>query len=474
MTNDTKIHPVVLCGGSGKQLWPVSRKSFPKQFTRLMGKESLLQSTLQRVKSLGLPDPLLVTGHDYRFIVGEQLAEINLSASVVIEPEARNSAASICAAAEILHAENPSALMLVLPTDHRIGNIKALAAAIEAGRASARDGEIVTFGIRPNHTETGYGYIELSHSLDDASGPQHFVQFIEKPDLAGAEAMLAADRYVWNSGIFLAAVTTIRSAFGRHAPALRAAVRRAIRDGVKDPDFFRMGDAFRTATDISFDYAVMEKEQGVVVPMDPAWADLGNWRTVWQESPRDADGVSTSGAALALDCQNTLLRAEDNAMQIVGVGLRNIAAIATRDGVLVADLDSAQSVAQAVDLMAANGIVQATEMSRQSMPWGHAETLTQGGRFQVRALVVKPGEAMTLQSHVHRAELWVVVEGSAFVTVGETETFVTESQFVQIPIGAPHRLSNPGRVDLRLIEVQTGSYLGDDAILRYESAYEGA
>ncbi|MFM2355890.1 MAG: hypothetical protein RLZZ528_1626 [Pseudomonadota bacterium] len=470
-----RIRPVVLCGGNGKRLWPASRKTFPKQFARLTGSESLLQTTVRRLEDAGCVDPLLMTASDYRFIVGEQMAEIGVNRHrIVIEPEARNTAPAICAAAEILHGEEPNALVLIVPSDHHFDDPLAFARAVAAGAERAADGEIVTFGIRPDRPETGYGYIELRDRLTEAGEPQPFVQFIEKPTVEGAQTMLDAGRYVWNAGIFLASVATLRAAFGRHAPAIRAAVRVAVREGNKDLDFFRLGASFGKAPDISFDYAVMEREVGTVVPMAAGWNDLGSWRSVWEETARDADGVGTTGQALALSCSDTLLRSEEDGVQVVGIGLRNIAAIATRDAVLIADLDAAQDVGKAVEMMRLARVRQATDFPRHARPWGHYETLALGSRYQVKSIVVKPGAALSLQSHVHRAEHWVVVEGTATVTIGSTEKLISENQSVYIPLGEIHRLANPGRVPLRLIEVQTGAYLGEDDIIRYEDIYERA
>ena len=472
MTN-LRIRPVILCGGNGKRLWPASRKSFPKQFARLTGKDSLLQATVRRLEDAGCVAPLLMTASDYRFIVGEQMDEIGVHGHrIVIEPAARNTAPAICAAAEIIHTEDPHALMLIVPSDHHFHDPLAFAAALAKAAARAAEGDIVTFGIRPDRPETGYGYIELRDAIGADRTAQPFVQFIEKPSREGAESMIAAGRYVWNSGIFLAPVATLRAAFGRHAPQVRAAARVAVREGQKDLDFFRLGDGFSSAPDISFDYAVMEKETGFVVPMEAGWNDLGSWRSVWEESSRDADGVAVTGSAVAMSCENALLRSEDSGVQVVGIGLRNIAAIATRDAVLIADLDAAQDVGVAVEKLRLSGVRQATEFPRHSRPWGYYETLALGSRYQVKSIVVKPGAALSLQSHVHRAEHWVVVEGTASVTVGTTEKLLAENQSVYIPLGEVHRLANPGKVELRLIEVQTGGYLGEDDIIRYEDIYE--
>jgi mannose-1-phosphate guanylyltransferase / mannose-6-phosphate isomerase len=473
--SSTLIHPVILCGGNGKRLWPVSRKSFPKQFSPILGKDSMLQATVRRLEDCGCAAPMLMTSQDYRFIVAEQMEEIGQRGhSIVIEPEGRNTAPAIAAAVELMAGKGDDALILVAPSDHHFADTMALSAAIAAAADRAREGEIVTFGIRPDRPETGYGYIELDceQATDGMAVP--FVQFIEKPDLSGAQAMLATGRHVWNSGMFLFSVATMRAALERHQPALLLSVRAAVASGQRDLDFFRLGTAFASAPDISIDYAVLERETGSVVPIAAGWNDLGSWRTVWQETRRDDQGVGLVGEATSVDCTDSLLRSEDAGMRVVGVGLRNIAAIATKDAVLICDMDSAQSVGEAVRELKLVKARQAEDFQRHSRPWGHYETLALGSRYQVKAIVVKPGGKLSLQSHVHRSEHWVVVEGTALVTIGTTERLIGENQSVYIPLGEIHRLSNPGRLPLRLIEVQTGAYLGEDDIKRYEDIYERA
>jgi mannose-1-phosphate guanylyltransferase / mannose-6-phosphate isomerase len=470
-----KVHPVILCGGSGKRLWPASRKSMPKQFVRFGDNTSLLQQTIRRLEDISCAPPVLLTANDYRFVVAEQAADLGLQGHrVVIEPEARNTGPAVCAAVELIQAQDHDALVLICPADHVIADVMTFANAVAAAIPYAARGEIVTFGIRPDRAETGYGYIELSSDGTADGLPQPFTRFVEKPDALTAEAMLDSGRFVWNSGIFLAPAKTLMSAFGRHAPLMRAAVRRSIREAKNDLDFLRLGPCYAEAPDLSIDYAVMEQTTGFVVPISVGWSDMGSWRAVWEATDRDASGVALSGQSLAMNCQNTLLSARDDGIQVVGIGLRNIAAIATRDAVLIADLDSTQAVADVVKELKRRGAHQAENFRKEFRPWGHYETLALGSRFQVKSIVVKPGGELSLQSHMHRSEHWVVVAGTARVTIDHTVSTVSENESVYIQLGQVHRLANPGKVELRLIEVQTGAYLGEDDIIRYEDIYARA
>ena len=316
------IHPVILCGGTGKRLWPASRKSLPKQFVRFTDELSLLQHTVHRLEEISGTGPLLFTANDYRFIVGEQMDEIGVSGhKLVVEPVSRNTGPAVCAAAELIHAEDKDALVLICPADHHMQDALAFAKAVTAAIPVAVRGEIVTFGVRPDRPETGYGYIHLANFVSGDGVPQPFLAFVEKPDAELAQEMVDSGEFVWNSGIFLASVKTLISAFGRHAPDLRAAVRQSIRDAAHDLDFLRLGTRYGDAPDISVDYAIMEHETGAVVPMSPGWTDLGGWRAVWENHSKTADGVATDGDVLAMDCQNALLSAREEGVQIVGIGL---------------------------------------------------------------------------------------------------------------------------------------------------------
>ncbi len=465
------IRPVILCGGSGTRLWPLSRKSHPKQFSRFLADDSLLQETVRRLDGLGLGRPLMMTSNDYRFVVGEHLEVARLAGEVVVEPAGRNTAPALAAAAVMLAGETPDALMFVAPSDHVIGDEDAFGSALDRACVAAAEGHFVTFGITPGRPETGYGYIELSTPPEVGSPAVSFERFVEKPDEVEAAKMLETKRYLWNSGMFLFPVAALLAAFEAEAPEILAVARKAVEEGQRDLDFFRLGPGYGEAEDISIDYAIMEKTTGKVVPMEGGWNDLGSWKTVWQESAQDSDGVALAGASTALACKNTLLRSEQEDVRLVGIGLKNIAAIAMRDAVLVADMEHAQDVKAAVAELKAAGAVQAIDFPRCYRPWGWYETLVLGQRFQVKQIMVKPGGILSLQSHHHRSEHWIVVAGTAQVTVGEEVKLVTENQSVYIPLGAVHRMENPGKVEMHLIEVQTGVYLGEDDIVRYEDVY---
>lgn len=466
------IHPLILAGGSGTRLWPLSRKSYPKQFAPLIGDTSLFRQSLARLCPPGYAPPVIVTGSDFRFIVVEQMMSASIDpGAILIEPEGRNTAPAILAAALHLSETDPDALILVAPSDHVIPDAQAFRDAVEQGRAAAEAGRIVTFGIRPTAPETGYGWLELDPSA--GTGPQPLVRFIEKPQADAAQSMLDAGNYLWNAGLFLFSAHTILDAFASHAPDLMGPVGEAVSHAKPDLGFLRLDPAaWAGAQDISIDYAVMEKAGNLtVVPFEGRWSDLGSWKAVAAEMGTDDQGNALSGPATAVNCTRTLLRAEDEAQEVVGLNLDNIAVVAMRDAVLVANMDSAQDVKQVVDALKEKGAGQATTFPRCHRPWGWYETLSLGTRFQVKRIMVHPGAALSLQSHVHRSEHWTVVEGAAMVTVNEERTLLGENQSVYIPLGAMHRLENPGKVDLHLIEVQSGPYLGEDDIVRYEDVY---
>lgn len=469
------IHPVILCGGSGTRLWPLSRKSFPKQFTPILGAESLFQASAQRFRAAEFAAPLVVTGSDFRFIVTEQLSEAGIDpGAILIEPEGRNTAPAVLAAALYLAAQDDEALMVVAPSDHVVPDAAAFRAAVLAGVPAARAGQIVTFGIRPTHAETGYGWLDLAGDPGDfLPRPIPLRSFVEKPDAATAARMLAAGHYLWNAGLFLFSVRTILAAFEQHAPELLEAGRAAMTQARSDLGFLRLDPvAWSQLPNISIDYAVMERATNLtVVPFAAGWSDLGGWDAVWREMGPDAHGVAASGPTTVIDCEDSLLRSESEGVEVVGIGLKDILVVATGDAVLVADRSRAQDVKKAVEALKARGAKQAETFPVDHRPWGWFETLVLSERFQVKRIVVHPGAALSLQSHVHRSEHWIVVEGTARVTIDDTQRLVTENQSVYIPLGAVHRMENPGKVPMVLIEVQTGIYLGEDDIVRYEDVY---
>ena len=469
------IYPVILAGGSGTRLWPLSRKSYPKQFAQITGETSLFQQTVARLAAPDFGTPIVMTSADFRFVVAEQLAAEDAEhAEIYIEPEGRNTAPAILTAA--LRLENtPDAIMLVAPSDHVVTDEAAFLRAVRAAVLAADEGAITTFGIRPDRPETGYGYLE-TQAASHGEPVLPLTRFVEKPDQQAAEKMLADGNYLWNAGIFMFRVDAILKAFETHAPDLIGPCRAALSLARRDLDFTRLdADAYSRAADISIDYAVMEKHDDLsVVPMDAGWSDLGSWNSVWSVEDRDAGGNALSASATAIDCTDSLLRSVDSDIEIVGLGLDGIAAIATRDAVLVADMRDTEKMRQVVTTLKAKGAKQSEEFQRCHRPWGYYETLTLGKRFQVKRIMVKPGAQLSLQSHMHRAEHWVVVEGSANVTIGNAVRLLSENESTYIPLGEVHRLENPGKVPLHLIEVQSGAYLGEDDIIRYEDIYDRA
>jgi mannose-1-phosphate guanylyltransferase/mannose-6-phosphate isomerase len=475
MHSSTLIHPVILCGGAGTRLWPLSRQSYPKQFSRLIGDQSLFQASARRTSGNGFAAPVVVTGDAFRFIVTEQLAAVEVApAAVLIEPEGRNTAPAVLAAALWLAEHDPEALMLVAPSDHVIANAQAFRAAVAAAVPRARAGDLVTFGVTPTRAETGYGWLELAPGADAASAvPQPLARFVEKPDAARAAVMLEAGNYLWNAGIFLFTAATLLAAFRAHCPEPLQDVTESVVTAKSDLGFTRLApEPWARVRDISIDYAIMEKAANLVVmPYGAGWSDLGGWDAVWQETGPDGAGNVTSDHATAIGCTGSLLRSEAEGVELVGLGLHDIIAVAMPDAVLVANRADSQRVKEAVASLRARGARQATAFPTDHRPWGWFESLAMGQRFQVKRIVVKPGAALSLQSHHHRSEHWIVVQGTARVTIDGEVRLITENQSVYIPLGAVHRMENPGKLPMVLIEVQTGSYLGEDDIIRYEDVY---
>ncbi|MDQ7263391.1 mannose-1-phosphate guanylyltransferase/mannose-6-phosphate isomerase [Paracoccus sp. PS-1] len=468
------ITPVLLAGGSGTRLWPVSRKSFPKQFAPLVGEESLFQASARRLHGPRYGAPLVMTNADFRFIVAEQLDQIGIApAAILIEPAGRNTAPAILAAALSAAEKDPDAVLLVAPSDHVVPDAEAFGRAVDLGLPAAQAGRIVTFGIAPTRPETGYGYMEAE---DEGEGPLVLKRFVEKPDAEKAAQMIAQGNFLWNAGIFLFAARTMVEAFRAHAPEYLPPVEAALAEAQTDLGFLRLApEPWEQLPDRSVDYAVLEKADNLsVVRFSGYWSDLGGWDAVWHEAQAAAPaerGAVTDRRSTAIDCDNVLLRSQDEGMEVVGIGLKDVMVVATKDAVLVAGMDRAQEVRKAVSALRAKGARQAETFLRDHRPWGWFETLALADRFQVKRIVVNPGGALSLQSHFHRSEHWIVVSGTARVTVNDTETLVTENQSIYVPLGAVHRMENPGKVPMVLIEVQTGAYLGEDDIVRYEDIY---
>lgn len=467
------ITPVILCGGSGTRLWPLSRKSYPKQFVPMIGEGSLFQQCARRYAGKVFGAPVVLTNADFRFIVSQQLSAEGIEpAAILIEPAARNTAPAILAAALTVARDDPARLVLAAPSDHFIQQAEIFRETVARGADAARSGRIVTFGVAPDRPETGYGYLELESGAE-GSAAVPLKRFVEKPSRERAEEMVAAGNFMWNSGIFLFAAQTLIDAFEQLAPKMLKQVRRAVEDAVPDLGFLRLSpDPWMTCEDISVDYAIMEKADNLSVTVhDGDWSDLGGWEAVRQHGEMDETGLVADGSVTAVDCEGSLLRSESEGLRLVGLGLRNIVAVAMPDAVLVADRSQVQDVGRVVKTLRAENVPQADAFPKDHRPWGFFETLILGGRFQVKRIVVNPGAALSLQSHVHRAEHWIVVSGTARVTVDDEVRLVSENESVFIPLGAVHRLENPGRMPMELIEVQTGSYLGEDDIVRYEDVY---
>ena len=467
------ITPILLCGGSGTRLWPLSRKSYPKQFVPLVGDETLFQASARRTHAAGFAPPVVVTGSDFRFIVVEQLQQAGIDpGAVLIEPSARNTAPAVLAAVAHVRRQDPEALVLVAPADHVVPDAAAFRAAVKAGVPAAQSGQIVTFGITPDRPETGYGYLEAASAPEDGQATP-LTRFVEKPDAEAAAQMLAAGNFLWNAGLFLARADVLEAAFTAHALDVVAPVTAALDTAQTDLGFLRLDpDAWETAPDISIDYAVMERAPNLsVVPFSAGWSDLGGWEAVRIEMGVDDAGNATHGPATAIGCTGSLLRAESTAQTLIGIGLEDMVAVAMPDAVLVAPLARAQEVKQAVAALKAQKAPQATEFPKDHRPWGWFESLVIGDIFQVKRIHVNPGAQLSLQSHEHRSEHWIVVEGVAEVTIGGTIKQVPANESVFIPLGVKHRMANKTDAPMVLIEVQTGTYFGEDDIVRYEDIY---
>ncbi|CAM4229912.1 mannose-1-phosphate guanylyltransferase/mannose-6-phosphate isomerase [Stenotrophomonas pavanii] len=463
----SSIQPVILSGGSGTRLWPLSREAYPKQFLPLAGELTMLQATWKRVAPIAARGPLVIANEEHRFVAAEQLQQVGAKpAAIILEPVGRNTAPAIAVAALEATRDGADALLLVLPSDHVITDEAAFRSAVQAAAGAAEAGKLVTFGIVPTGPETGYGYIKAA----DGQGLRAVERFVEKPDLDTATGYVSSGQYYWNSGMFLFKASRYLQELERFQPAMLAGSRQAWQQARRDADFTRLDkDAFTAVRSDSIDYAVMEKTaDAVVIPLDAGWNDVGSWTALRDVSQQDGDGNAHQGDVIAIDCRNTYAYGQ---RLVAMVGLDDVIVVETDDAVLVGKADRMQEVKTVVAQLKAEGRSEATWHRKVYRPWGAYDSIDNGERFQVKRITVKPGGTLSLQMHHHRAEHWIVVSGTAEVTRGDEVILLSENQSTYIPLGVTHRLRNPGKLPLELIEVQSGSYLGEDDIVRFEDTY---
>ena len=466
-----QIVPVIMCGGAGTRLWPVSRESMPKQFVPLVGPDSTFQQVLARINDPALfARPIVITNTDFRFVVAEQLRERGIEADIVLEPARRDSGPAVAVAAVLAAERDPDAIVLVLAADHVIRKPEAFREACRQAAEAAAQGRIVTFGIAPTHPATNYGYIRPGAALNGA-GVRAVEAFVEKPDAATA-AVYVADRYLWNSGNFLFRAGTMLKEIERFEPDMAEAAKAAVAELTRDLDFLRLADEpFSRAPRKSIDYAVMERTKlAAVVPADLGWSDVGSWSAVWDVLDHDDDGNAVEGPVVLMESRNSLVRSDESVLTTV-VGLDDVVVIATADAVLVTSRAKSEGVKALVERLKAQNRTAAVEHRRIYRPWGYYQDIDLAERYRVKRIVVKPGGKLSLQKHLHRSEHWVVVKGTAEVTVGTDIRSVHENESIYIPLESMHRLANPGRIPLELIEVQVGSYVGEDDIVRFDDVY---
>ena len=472
MTAPEHIHPVVLSGGSGTRLWPMSRASLPKQLLALHGVRTMIQDTVLRANVPGAAAPILLCSDDHRFLVAEQMQAVGVTPqAIVLEPMGRNTAPAAAIGALMVAEQDPKGIILLLPSDHAVTDENAFRVAVGRAASAARDGYVVTFGITPSGPETGYGYIQRGAPLASVDGVNVVKRFAEKPDRKTAERYLASGDYVWNSGMFVFRADVLLAELARHEPGVVEACRASLAAAKRDLDFVRLDAAsFEKAKNISIDYAVMENtDKAVVVPCDIGWSDVGSWASLWSLEKRDAQGNAIQGDVLIHDSHNSFVRSEKGLTALVGVD--DLVVVVTEDAVLVADKARAQDVKAIVDQLKTSGRAELSEHKIVFRPWGSYQGIDAGDGYQVKHIMVKPGGRLSLQSHTKRAEHWVVVQGTAQVTCDDKVFLLQENQSTYIPVGARHRLENPGKQPLRLIEIQSGSYLGEDDIVRYDDVY---
>lgn len=475
-----RLVPVVLAGGAGSRLWPMSREQYPKQLIDVLGSESLLQATVQRMKGFDahgrlVGTPIVVCGDEHRFVTSEQLREQGVEARIVVEPARRDTAPALTLAAAIACADGDDAIVLVMPADHAIVDVAAFQAAIALAAQHAERGAIVALGVPPTRADTGFGYIKLGDEMSDKA--HRIERFVEKPAAEIAVQYVASSQYWWNSGIFVLRASVWLATLKRLQPAMYDACLQAQAEGHSDASYFRPGtEAFKSSPADSIDYAVMEHlgsqqgiSEGVVVPLSAGWSDLGSWDAVWDALEKDEDGNASRGRVVFEGATSSFAHSEKRLIACVGV--TNVVVVETDDAVLVADRSRVQEVKSLVSRMRASKAPEAEVHRKVRRPWGYYDSIDHGERFQVKRIVVNPGGRLSLQLHHHRAEHWIVVSGTALVTRGDEEFLLSENQSTFIPLGVTHRLENPGRLPLELIEVQSGSYLGEDDIVRFDDTY---
>ena len=470
------IIPTILCGGSGTRLWPLSRASFPKQFIALSSSnnKSLLQNTLERLKGLNnLSEPIMLCNEEHRFLVAEQLREINInSSSILLEPIGRNTAPAIAVAAlkAIEIEEDP--ILLVLSSDHEIKNEKKFLEVLEAGLTYAIKNKLVTFGVIPSRVETGYGYIKAGKPfLPNEIVGENIEKFIEKPTSEYAKELIKDKRFTWNSGIFMFRAKAIINEMNIFCPEIIRECKECLLNSQSDLDFLRLNKKFfMKCPNIPFDIAVMEKTaNGIVLPLDAGWSDVGSWQAVWDNAIKDKNGNSTIGKVILEDSNNSYLRSENRLM--VGIGISDLIAVETNDAILISKKNKSQNIKEIVNLLIKKSFPEGNQHRKIYRPWGCYESIVEDSKWQVKLINVKPGETLSLQMHNHRSEHWVVVKGTAKVEINSQISYLSENQSTYIPIGYKHRLSNPGKELLTIIEIQNGSYLGEDDIIRFEDNY---
>lgn len=462
--------PVILSGGAGTRLWPLSRKMYPKQFIDLVSEHTLFQETLIRLKNLSIDAPIIVCNEEHRFTAAENLQQIGIGdAKIVLEPAGRNTAPAIAAAAHVAILSDKDAILLVLPADHTITNVEAFQKAVLQAHELAQNDKLVTFGIKPAYAHTGYGYIEKGRALQNDA--YAIKDFKEKPESKTAEEFFNSNDYLWNSGMFCFKASVILDELKKHSPEIVKHTKESVKKAVTDLDFLRLDkDYFEQCENISIDYAVMEKTSlGAIISLDVGWNDIGSWDALWDSLDKDSDGNSLQGDVIAKDSRNNLVIGNDRLVSILGA--ENLIIVDTQDALLVADKSRSQNIKSIVETLSSAERSEVKHHRTVYRPWGHYDSICKGERDQVKRITVKPGAKLSIQKHFHRSEHWVVVKGTAHVTKGDELITLTENESVYLPLGVVHALENPGKIPLEIIEIQTGSYLGEDDIVRLKDNY---